>query len=331
MEEYSVDKDINICGESGFNEKVSPEPRVSIIIPTYRRDSSFVKRAIDSALLQSYRNIEVIVVDDNGTEDTAVYRANIENLMHSYCDNRIMYKQNQNNLGGSLARNEGLRIATGDYVTFLDDDDRYLPGKVENQLKFMLKHELEMCFTDLRLCDPNERTVDFREYSRIQSYDHETLLRYHITRHITGTPTFMYRKEAIDRVGGFPDAKMGQEFYLMFKTIKSGVSIGYLPRSDVIAYRHQGEGLSMGSNKIDGEKALYSFKKKHFGLLSLRERLFVKFRHHVVLAVAYRRSRKILRMLAHGAIAIIVSPVDAVVEAIGFAEWLRKVAKLYDG
>lgn len=306
-------------------------PKVSIIIPTYKRDRDFVKRAIDSAILQTYANIEVVVVDDNGTEDTASHRAIIESLVRSYHDGRIVYKQNQHNLGGSLARNEGLRVATGDYVTFLDDDDRYLPSKVENQLDFMLKHGLEMCFTDLRLCDPSDRTIDFREYSRIQSYDHETLLRYHITRHITGTPTFMYRKEAIDRVGGFPDAKMGQEFYLMFNTIKSGVSIGYLPRSDVIAYRHLGEGLSMGSNKIDGEKALYSFKKKHFGLLSLRERLFVKFRHHVVLAVAYRRSGKMLRMLAHGAIATIVSPADAIAEGIGFVERLRKATRLYEG
>ena len=197
-------------------------PKVSIIIPTYNRDRCMVRRAMDSVLSQTYRNIEIILVDDNATEDTAIFRVDIENLVESYCDVRIIYKQNKTNLGGALARNEGIAIATGEYVTFLDDDDRYLPNKVKNQLGFMMMHGLEMSFTDLRLCDSNDRTVDFREYGRIRAYDNETLLRFHIIRHITGTPTFMYRRAVLDRIGGFPDVKMGQEFHLMLKTIESG-------------------------------------------------------------------------------------------------------------
>lgn len=291
---------------------------VSVIIPTYKRKDLYLKRAIDSVLNQTHKNIEVVVVDDNASEDLQDYRSRSNDLINKYNDSRITYIQNKKNLGGSLARNEGIKIASGNYITFLDDDDEYLSDKVKNQLSFMLKNDFDMTFTNLKLCNDEGNIVDFREYKDIMEYNGESLLEYHLTRHITGTPTFMYKKEILLNIGGFPDAKMGQEFYLMINTIKSGIKIGYLPTTDVIAYRHKDGGISMGKNKITGEMALYDFKKQYFDKISFRSRLFIRFRHHVVMAIAYKRNNQYLKMIGQSLIAGVTSPGDLFIEAYKF-------------
>lgn len=292
--------------------------KVSVIIPTYKRKTFFLERAIKSVLNQTYKNIEVIVIDDNASPELVQFRQEVSQLMERLREFSIKYIQNNENLGGSLSRNVGIENSTGNYITFLDDDDRYLPDKVQNQLEFMLGGNYDVTFTDLKLCNSKEKTVDFREYSNITSYNNESLLTYHIMRHITGTPTFMYRKNILSNIGNFPNVKMGQEFHLMLKTIESGARIGYFPKSDVVAYRHENGGISMGTNKIIGELELYKFKKKYFHRLTYRERMFVKFRHYAVMTIGYKRNKKYIRMFGSLLKACLCSPIDISVESTKF-------------
>lgn len=113
-------------------------PKVSIIIPTYKR-SNYLPRAIDSVLSQTYENIQVIVVDDNDPDTE--WRLKTSQLMKKYEDNyKVKYICHQCNMNGSVARNTGLRVCDGDLVTYLDDDDLYRPDKVEKQVRFLLNH-----------------------------------------------------------------------------------------------------------------------------------------------------------------------------------------------
>jgi glycosyltransferase involved in cell wall biosynthesis len=298
-----------------FIGEVSVGPKVSIIIPTYKRTNMFLRRAIDSVLNQTYRNIEVIIVDDNAPE--SLYRKETEIFMQDYeKENRIIYVKNPSNLGGALARNEGIFKAKGDYVTFLDDDDIYLPEKIETQIDFMIKNSFDMTFTDLRFHNSDDNLIDYRHFKLLKDFNKENLLKFHLMRHITGTPTFMYKKSALQMIGGFIDSKMGQEFYLMFNTITNDLKIGYLPQAHLVAYIHEGEKISRGPNKIEGEKKLFEFKKKYFDLLTTRERNFVKFRHHVVLAVAGLRNKEYFLLFKHAYLALIISPLDAIIEPI---------------
>lgn len=121
-------------------------PLVSIIIPTYRRPK-YLKRAIDSALNQTYENIEVIVVDDNSEGD--IYRLETEVFMSTYTDPRIRYVKHQVNKNGSAARNSGISISKGKYITFLDDDDEYYRDKIMKQVECMesLDDSWVACYT----------------------------------------------------------------------------------------------------------------------------------------------------------------------------------------
>lgn len=103
------------------------QPLISVVIPTYNR-ADLIKRAISSVLEQSYRNLEIIVVDDNSQDNT-------ESVVQGIDDDRIHYYRQTTNQGGSVARNEGIRKSQGKYIAFLDSDDLWLPSKLESQLQ----------------------------------------------------------------------------------------------------------------------------------------------------------------------------------------------------
>lgn len=121
--------------------------KVSVIIPTYKR-SEDICRAVDSVLSQTIDSFEVIVVDDNGkgTEDGLKTEA----AMRKYQDDaRVIYLQHEKNKNGSAARNTGIRASKGDYISFLDDDDAYLPRRLEMMCAKMdvLNDEWGACYT----------------------------------------------------------------------------------------------------------------------------------------------------------------------------------------
>ncbi len=101
-------------------------PTVSIVIPTYNR-SDLLKVALISCLEQTYRDFEVIVVDDGSTDDT-------KQMVESLNSEKVQYIY-QENCGRSKARNNGIAQARGKYITFLDSDDIYLPQKLAVQVK----------------------------------------------------------------------------------------------------------------------------------------------------------------------------------------------------
>lgn len=110
-----------MCGQT-------ERPVVSIIVPAYNAER-FIARSLQSALRQTYRDIEVIVVDDGSTDGT-------RDIVQSYDDPRIVYRY-QENQNQSAARNHGIAVSRGTYVTFLDTDDFYLPEKVEKSVRFL--------------------------------------------------------------------------------------------------------------------------------------------------------------------------------------------------
>ena len=127
-------------------------PLVSVVIPTYNC-GQYVEEAVDSALNQKCCGpVEVIVVDDGSTDDT-------RSRLLKYQDRiRLVPQTNQ---GSSRARNVGIGFASGEYVAFLDADDRWLPGKLEQQLACF--HELEgveMVFSDFSAIGPDGATIE---------------------------------------------------------------------------------------------------------------------------------------------------------------------------
>jgi len=112
---------------------------VSVIIPTYNRAET-IKRSIMSALNQTYKDIEVLVVDDGSTDCTKEIVADIK-------DERLRYIY-QDHVNGNVARNNGIQNAKGDYIAFLDSDDEWRKEKLETQIAIMENVGAEMSFHD---------------------------------------------------------------------------------------------------------------------------------------------------------------------------------------
>ena len=151
---------------------------VSVLIPTFNR-AYIVCRAIESVLAQTYRNFEVIVVDDGSTDDTREQLARFGDAI------RYIY---QPNAGLAAARNTGLAAARGEFIALQDSDDLWLPWKLEGQLAVMaVNPQIGLCWTDLTAVDPTAKVVRDRNlrpayavYERIrleEHLDHTGMLR----------------------------------------------------------------------------------------------------------------------------------------------------------
>ncbi len=101
-------------------------PTISIILPTYNREH-LLGRSIQSVLNQTYRDFELIIVDDGSTDNT-------EKLVRSFKKETINYIKHRENRGPATARNTGIKSASGEYIAFQDSDDEWLPEKLEKQM-----------------------------------------------------------------------------------------------------------------------------------------------------------------------------------------------------
>lgn len=114
-------------------------PLISLVLPTFNR-CQLVGRAIESVLAQSYRDFELVVIDDASTDDT---RERIRTL----ADARIVALRHEHGRGAGAARNTGIRHARGRWITFLDDDDELLPSSLQKIAAFVVQRDGEIDFT----------------------------------------------------------------------------------------------------------------------------------------------------------------------------------------
>ncbi len=128
---------------------------ISVIIPTYNR-KNFLQIAVKSVLAQTYKNFELIIVDDGSTDET-------DKLIEKFNDSRIKYIY-QKNRGPAKARNTGIKLAKGDYIAFLDSDDRWKKEKLqiqftemENHPQYMLSHTEEIWYRNGKILNPKKK------------------------------------------------------------------------------------------------------------------------------------------------------------------------------
>jgi glycosyltransferase involved in cell wall biosynthesis len=184
-------------------------PLVSCIIPTYNR-AHIVGRAIQSVLNQTYKNIEVIVVDD-GSQD------NTQEVVLSIKDERVRYIRLHRNFGAAFARNIGIANARGEFVAFLDSDDYFLPEKIEKQVELMLKDEsIGVCYTEVYYELDNGELVH-KESPRARGKIYEVFLT---TPKIIALQTFLVRKQIFEKIVFDESMKVGSDARFMIELSK---------------------------------------------------------------------------------------------------------------
>lgn len=285
-------------------------PLVSVVVATYKREDA-LRNALNSLGEQTYKDIEIVLVDDNANKE---WNRKVEAIIQEYQERcSITYIQNKVNKGSAETRNIGIRVAQGEYITFLDDDDIYLPNKIENQLKHMIETQADFSITDLELFSEKGTKIEKRNREYIKENTTKALLQYHLMYHMTGTDTMMFRKDYLIGIEGFPHINVGDEFYLMQRAIEQGGKFSYLPVCDIKAFVHtETEGLSSGESKIKGENALYEVKKQHFKDLDRKAIQYIKMRHYAVLGFAELRRKHYVSFFKNALMSMIASPIDCI-------------------
>ena len=282
---------------------------VSVVVATYKREAE-LKNALESLAKQTYPNMEIVLVDDNGNDEwNSKVSETVEVFRNRYPKIKLECIVNSSNQGSSKTRNIGIHSANGDYITFLDDDDIYLPDKIRKQVEFMETNQCDYSITDLILYNEDDKKINRRIRYYIKETTVESLRLYHLKYHMTGTDTIMFKKEYLIQIGGFAPIDVGDEFYLMQRAIEEGGKFGYLPGCEIKAYVHTGDGgLSSGDGKIKGENALYEYKKTFFNQLEAGDIRYIKMRHYAVIAYAELRRKNYVKFISNALKSFFASP-----------------------
>lgn len=274
--------------------------KISVIVPTFGR-SAELSRALDSIASQTYKNYEVIIVDDNG-QGTSNQTAN-EELIKEYLSliPQLNYVSLKYNSGASIARNVGLRAATGEYITFLDDDDEFYPQKLEKQIQFIkIQFPNDEGFINCQM-DVFRAGIHVRRIKT--SYDPNDLLFSALAEKILGTPSLLIPSKLISAVNGFTDRSKGQEWDLTVKLISSGAKFMHQP-VPLVKVNITPNSITTTKDFIKhlrGVRGIYRTQRRYFCNLNRRQISTIKHLYLLKLSDAYfhqnfRRSMKFLLM-----------------------------------
>jgi len=248
---------------------VTSNPLVSVIIPAYNHEK-YITDSLQSVARQSYKNFELIVLNDGSTDNTGEL---IKMFIEENPFINIRYI-NKNNEGVCKTLNKGLEIAKGKYVAFLASDDMWEPQKLEIQVDFMERNDnIGLVFTDAWFLKFNERThIKWSDYKNnldryfkngIQNADMYLLL---LTRPIIPALTVMVRKQILDEIGGF-DEKLVYEDLDMWLRITQNYPIGYID-IPLALYRLHDKNIS--NNALIMMKGMFHTLKKHSAMDTFR-------------------------------------------------------------
>lgn len=205
-------------------------PLVSVLVPCYNRER-YIEEALLSILEQDYPNIELIVVDD-GSQDVSAEK--IEALRQRY-DFQLIRQRNQ---GVSAALNTALSHARGEYIATPDSDDVMLPGRLSLQAAYLDAHPEVGCVgAKVVYVDEQGNRLKAEKAHGIERFSFDELLAEART---IGAPVAMYRREAIERAGGYDPAIRIQDFQMTLKVAHLGYCMDVLPDLVTLYRRHAG-------------------------------------------------------------------------------------------
>jgi glycosyltransferase involved in cell wall biosynthesis len=226
-------------------------PKVSVIIPTYNRRVLLLE-AVESCLRQSHANLEVIIVDDGSPDDTPEYVR--EMLASSWSTASVRY-QRQENAGASSARNHGLRVASGEFVQFLDSDDLLLPTKIARQLAALgdLRAGDEVCCHCYGMSRPR---FGFKGENRVigmEATESSDLMRSFCSAavHVLQTSAPLWRRDhLLGHSGWREDIGLGDDLEYYARLLVGAGKICFVEEALFVVRDHGGNRLSVGGPTV---------------------------------------------------------------------------------
>lgn len=237
--------------------------KISVIIPTYNRKDSIVQ-SIESVLNQTYKNIEVIVVDDCSNDNT------IEQIK-KITDKRLNFYQLDKNYGACYARNYGIKKATGRYIAFNDSDDIFIEDKLEIQMNNMKKEKSDLDFCKMKVME-NSLEWLFPSNEQEERIAKHGILNELCNGNIISTQTILAKKDIFDSILFDNSLRRFQDYDLVLR-IAIKFKISYTQKILVNAYR-KSDSISNSDERLISSCIL--MLKKDYGLDRLQEETLCK-------------------------------------------------------
>jgi len=251
-------------------------PLISIIIPTFNRPQLLLQ-TVHNVLNQTWENIEIIIIDD-GVDDKS------KNIILSLNNNKIKY-DNTNNIGCALARLKGVKISNGEFITFLDDDDKWDENYLMNQLKIFNKNPLlNMVICNYEINNKNNK----RDIRNMENFT----INFKKNIHERPGPFFqccMFRRQIFNQMDELfdPNSVPSEDWDFFMNLSKQNLSIGF---SNQVGFIWNLSNSSQSSNLLQEAKGLVYIINKHY-----------KFIHEIcgfiILSNHYRRIARIYEKL----------------------------------
>lgn len=225
--------------------------KASIIITTFGRPM-FLQRAINSVLNQSFKNYEILVIDDNGKGTVAQKLTRSKIPINPYTN----YFALDVNSGACVARNKGVDLASGEFLFFLDDDDEFLDNKLQDQIDFLEKHKnYDGCLAAFKRLDHIGKEI-FSTSNMPMVGDFKSFV-------LNGnffTPMLCIRKSSFMKTDGFINIPRFQDNFFLMNALKKGLSFGTMEIALHVMHEHNEARITSASIEKT-EKSLQQIKK----------------------------------------------------------------------
>lgn len=224
---------------------------VSVIIPVYNVEK-YINRTLESVFKQTYKDIEIVLVDDRSTDSSAEI---IRNIQKTHPE--VVYYLQPQNMGAGYARNKSLELAHGQYVAFLDSDDEWMPGKTVKQLELMKEKNSPFSYGAIEMIDENDNVIKGKRDVK-ESLDYKFLL----SNTMIATSTVI-----VDRcvLGDFRMhlRRGGQDYATWLKLLRGGtVACGI----NEIVTRYRVSKGSLSSGKMKSVKQIWEIQTQDEGI-----------------------------------------------------------------
>jgi len=236
---------------------------ISVLIPTYNREKELYQ-SIKTVIDQTYKgNIEIVIIDDSKESLKENIEKNFSRLLKKKGNIKINYIHKAKKEGSPLARNIGIEKSKGEYIAFLDDDDLWLPEKLEKQAKILDENEK----VALVVCNSLDKRFGRERISRpLKMVSHELILK---SFNLSSSSTYLIRKSAIEKVGGFDISLPSAQEYDLAIRISKIKDVKCVDEVLMIQNATDGQISENWNKKIRGLLSVYNKHKKDYNSVSI--------------------------------------------------------------